>query len=79
MSVMTKTIAEETGGQIYQPLLCKIGSKRVLTPLETLFRIELPEGRELGHRPGQFVQVSILGYGEAPISISSSPFGTLAR
>lgn len=27
----------------------------------------------LGHRPGQFVEVSILGVGEAPISISSSP------
>jgi NAD(P)H-flavin reductase len=27
----------------------------------------------LGHRPGQFVEVSVLGVGEAPISISSSP------
>jgi len=70
---MTKTTAEATGGQLYQPILCKIVSKRDLTPMEKLFRIEMPEGLELGHRPGQFVQVSILGYGEAPISISSSP------
>jgi sulfhydrogenase subunit gamma (sulfur reductase) len=25
------------------------------------------------HRPGQFVQLSVIGTGEAPISISSSP------
>lgn len=25
------------------------------------------------HRPGQFAQISVLGYGEAPISITSSP------
>lgn len=73
MSVMTKALAKETGEQLYRPVPCRIVSKRDLTPLETLFRIEMPEGRELGHRPGQFVQVSILGYGEAPISISSSP------
>ena len=30
-------------------------------------------GRDLGHMPGQFVEVSIPGIGEAPISISSSP------
>jgi NAD(P)H-flavin reductase len=27
----------------------------------------------LGHQPGQFVEVSVFGVGEAPISISSSP------
>lgn len=34
------------------------------------FRIE---GRELGHQPGQFVELSIPGMGEAPFSVSSSP------
>jgi len=33
----------------------------------------MPEGHNLGHRPGNFVEVSILGLGEAPISIASSP------
>ena len=28
---------------------------------------------DIGHKPGQFVEVSIAGIGEAPISISSSP------
>jgi sulfite reductase subunit B len=30
-------------------------------------------GEPLGHQPGQFVQLSVFGYGEAPISICSSP------
>ena len=41
--------------------------------METFYRVELPDGQELGHQPGQFVEVSIFGVGEAPFSISSSP------
>jgi NAD(P)H-flavin reductase len=44
-----------------------------MTALEKLFRIQLPEDQDLGHDPGQFVMLSILGIGEAPISITSSP------
>jgi len=44
-----------------------------LTELEKLFRIVLPEDETLDHDPGQFVQVSLFGVGEAPISICSSP------
>ena len=43
-----------------------------LTEKEKLFEIAL-EDRALGHQPCQFVQVSLFGIGEAPISISSSP------
>ncbi len=59
--------------QDYIPMLGSIQETRRLTSLEKLFRIGLPDGRELGHRPGQFVQVSVIGAGEAPISVSSSP------
>ncbi len=44
-----------------------------LTELEKLFRIVLPEDEILDHDPGQFVEVSLFGVGEAPISICSSP------
>lgn len=44
-----------------------------LTPLESLFRISLPDDESLDHDPGQFVEVSLFGVGEAPISICSSP------
>ena len=53
--------------------LAKIKSVVQLTALEKVFTIELPKGMSLDHRPGQFVEVSMLGTGEAPISISSSP------
>jgi len=59
--------------QDYVPMLCTIEETRRLTSLEKYFKIGLPAGRELNYRPGQFVQVSVLGAGEAPISISSSP------
>lgn len=44
-----------------------------MTKLESFFSCRLDSGEELGHMPGQFVEVSIPGIGEAPISVSSSP------
>jgi sulfhydrogenase subunit gamma (sulfur reductase) len=44
-----------------------------MTKLEKLFTVELPDGQSLGNEPGQFVEVSLFGIGEAPISVSSSP------
>lgn len=58
---------------IYVPTLAWIAKVQPLTPMEKLFTIELPRGMSLGHKPGQFVEVSLFGVGEAPISISSSP------
>lgn len=58
---------------IYLPYLAEIAAIRPMTALEKVFTIELPKGMSLGHRPGQFMEVSVFGVGEAPISISSSP------
>lgn len=58
---------------IYQPIPARITAVRSLTDLEKLFTVELPGDLSLLHEPGQFVEVSVLGVGEAPISISSSP------
>ena len=58
---------------IYLPRLAEIVRTEPLTKMEKLFEIKLQNGRELGHQPGQFVEVSLFGIGEAPISISSSP------
>jgi len=44
-----------------------------MTELEKFFALRFPDGRALGHQPGQFVEVSLWGIGEAPISICSSP------
>jgi len=58
---------------IYLPTMMLVIKTRQITALEKLFTIELPDGFSLAHKPGQFVGVSLLGIGEAPISISSSP------
>lgn len=58
---------------LYVPVDCEIIAVTELTPREKMFRMRLPCGAPLGHLPGQFVQVSLLGWGEAPISLASSP------
>lgn len=44
-----------------------------MTPIEKMFRLEFLDGSMLDFRPGQFVEVSVMGVGEAPISICKSP------
>jgi sulfhydrogenase subunit gamma (sulfur reductase) len=58
---------------IYIPSPATIRKVETMTAQEKLLTIELPWGQSLGHKPGQFVEVSLFGIGEAPISISSSP------
>lgn len=58
---------------IYVPETAEVVRVQKMTDTETFFEVRLPGGRDLGHAPGQFVQVSLLGIGEAPISICSSP------
>ncbi len=58
---------------IYAPEIAEVARMVPLTSLESLYEIRLADGRDLGHVPGQFVQVSLFGIGEAPISICSSP------
>jgi len=58
---------------IYKPEVAVIKRVEKLTVTESLFDLELLSGKPLGHRPGQFLELSIFGVGEAPISISSAP------
>jgi sulfhydrogenase subunit gamma (sulfur reductase) len=70
-SSLANQVMEEEG--LYTPTMARVDKVKSMTELEKLFTIQLPEGLTLGHRPGQFVEVSLFGVGEAPISISSSP------
>lgn len=67
---LMKTVEVEP---LYSPEQGTIIKVEEMTEHEKFFEIELEEGRELGNLPGQFVQLSMFGIGEAPISISSSP------
>lgn len=62
-----------TGKSLYLPDMVEIVKKEKMTDLETFFEFRFPDGHELGHKPGQFAELSLFGIGEAPISISSSP------
>lgn len=65
--------ARSDAADIYRPEPATIVRRERLTELELLIELRLDSGRELGHRPGQFVELSVAGAGEAPLSVSSSP------
>lgn len=67
---MESIVVQHSGYQIKRG---RIAATTSLTELEKIFRIVLPEGETLDHDPGQFVEVSLFGVGEAPISVCSSP------
>ena len=58
---------------LYLPETATIVAKAPLTATEMSFDVRFDSGRDLGHMPGQFVELSVPGVGEAPISVSSSP------
>jgi len=58
---------------IYTPEIATINKVTPQTDFETLFEFQLSERKTLGHKPGQFVEISIFGMGEAPICVSSAP------
>lgn len=61
---------------LYLPEKVRIKRVEQFTEIENFFEVELLERENLGHVPGQFVQVTLLGIGEAPISVSSAPSET---
>lgn len=67
---MEKVVIKDSA---YEIKPAKIIRKRVLTDKEKLFEIRFNDGEFLDHDPGQFVEVSLFGVGEAPLSVCSSP------
>ena len=63
----------KSGKDMYLPEMATVVKNEQMTEMERFFEFKLDSGKDLGHMPGQFVEISIPGVGEAPISISSSP------
>ncbi len=59
---------------IYLPEIAEVISTRQLTEMEKYIELKIKDVGEFNFNPGQFIQLSVFGIGEAPISISSSPF-----
>ncbi len=73
-SVTVPDINIKTGDTIeFAPKMATIVKKVPMTANEIMFELKLDDETDLGHQPGQFVQVSVFGVGEAPFGVSSSP------
>ncbi len=64
---------EQALQELYYPGMAEITAVQQFTDLEKWYEITMPNGKELGHQPGQFCLFSLFGIGEAAISICSAP------
>jgi NAD(P)H-flavin reductase len=69
---MCETCGCHQADSLYMPEVCTIVKTSKFTDKDSFFEFKFAD-KDLGHKPGQFVGVSIPGIGESPISISSSP------
>ncbi len=67
-------IVKKNNNSVFLPEIAEVVSTRQLTEMEKYIELKIKQAREFNFNPGQFIQLSIFGIGEAPISISSSPF-----
>lgn len=59
----------------YQPKLARISSVKKSAEKVKLFRLQFEQGQsKFNFKPGQFVMLSLPGFGEAPFAVCSSPF-----
>jgi sulfite reductase subunit B len=71
--MVQSVIATAREESVYLPVMARLLNVEQMTELEKLFTLQLPGGRNLGNEPGQFVEASLMGIGEAPFCITSSP------
>jgi len=57
----------------YMPRVGRLIDMRKVTDKEAYFRFNFEDGRGITYKAGQFMEVSVYGIGEAPISICSAP------
>lgn len=75
VSIEAKDVDLSSAKPLHMPRPATIIRAEKLTEKEMYFEIEMDDRKPLGHQPGQFVEVSLFGSGEAPISVSSPPGG----
>jgi len=72
MMQIFKSIPENMEANLYLPSMGTITQTHSLTRKEKWYEIQMPETHSFSYKPGQFVEVSLFGVGEAPISITSA-------
>jgi len=70
---MTMTMSNPASASPYLPRVATVAEACKFTPKEAWFRFEFADGQGIQYAAGQFMEVSVFGVGEAPISICSAP------
>ncbi len=68
-------ISDNQATSLHKPHPATLKRVEKISRNDMLFEIEMDSGKPLNDQPGQFVEVSVMGTGEAPISVSSPPGG----
>jgi len=74
--MVLKTQGEENKNNIYVPDVARITRIEKLSPTEKVFKIVFDDEEKRNNfsfKPGQFVELTVFGLGEAPFSIVSNP------
>jgi len=75
MSIQT-AVADGPYGNLFLPREAKILHTNWPTSSEKHFTLQLADGEHLQFTPGQILEVGVMGYGEIPIGLASSPTRT---
>ena len=74
---MTSTLKSQSDSTAsanpYLPRVATVAQMKAFTPKEAWYRLSFDDGAGITYSAGQFMEVSVFGIGEAPISICSGP------
>ena len=72
---MTQALKDKSSSPAspYAPRVGRVDEMKRFTEKEMFFRFSFPDGGGIQYKCGQFMEVGVFGFGEAPISISSAP------
>ena len=62
--------------ELYAPRPAELVKAEALAAREKAFELRFLDGKDLGHQPGQFIELSMFGIGEAPFGVATSPTRT---
>ncbi|MFA6318501.1 MAG: FAD/NAD(P)-binding protein [Elusimicrobiota bacterium] len=73
MAVKPEAGGKDQGPNIFLPRKANILRAEQTTPTEKHFTLQLADKSQLEFQPGQILEVGLMGYGEIPIGLASSP------
>lgn len=73
MSERTCSCAGKFYPNVFLPREAEILGAEFMTATEKRFTLRMKDGRALEYQPGQILEVGLMGYGEIPIGLASSP------